>query len=139
MPRPDRDQVATFTLSLKRCLEAPAFLDDFYSAFIASSEEVRQKFRNTDLARQKRVLADSLFTLAVAAQANDDSPAWATMPGLAARHSHTDRDIRPELYDLWLDCLVEAARRYDPEFTSAIEAAWKATLAIGIDFMRSRY
>ena len=65
--------------------------------------------------------------------------AWAAMPGLAARHSRTDRDVRPELYDLWLDCLLRAARLHDAQFSPGIEAAWKATLAVGIEYMRSRY
>jgi hypothetical protein len=61
------------------------------------------------------------------------------MPRLAVRHSRTDLDIGPALYDHWLDCLVATARQHDPEFSPEIEAAWRETLAVGIDYMRSRY
>jgi len=132
-------QVKSFGASLKRCLAVPGFMDRFYERFVASSDEVRDKFRNTDLARQTRMVADSLYVLAVAAEGEDNSPARLSLPGLAARHSRRDLDIRPGLYDVWLECLLETARRQDPEFTPEVAAAWRATLAWGIEYMRSRY
>lgn len=133
------DPVQTFLASLKRCLAAPEFLLDFYGVFMASSEEVREKFRHTDFERQTRVLADSLWVLAVAAQGDADSLAQGALPRLAARHSRKDLDIRPGLYDQWLDCLVSAASRHDPLFSPETEAAWRATLAVGIERMRAGY
>jgi len=134
------EPIDLFRGSLKRCLATPHFLGSFYEAFVASSDEVREKFKNTDFDRQTRMLADSLYALAVAAQAKKSgSPAWSDMPRLAARHSRADLDIRPGLYDHWLDCLVDTARRHDPEFSPEIEAAWRATLAPGIEYMRSQY
>ena len=44
-----------------------------------------------------------------------------------------------QVYDAWLDCLVEAARRHDPQFTPDVEEAWRQTLSIGIEDMRSKY
>jgi hemoglobin-like flavoprotein len=138
-PLVDRRLVEPFIASLKRCLAVPGFLDEFYQAFVGSSEEVREKFRNTDLQRQARMLSDSLYALAVAVQGQVGSPAWGDMPRLAARHGRGDLDIRPALYDHWLACLLETARRHDPEFSPEIEAAWRATLGVGIAYMKSRY
>lgn len=134
-----REQVKSFLGSLKRCLAVPGFMDRFYERFVASSDEVRDKFRNTDLKRQTRMVADSLYVLAVAAEGEEHSPARLSLPGLAERHSRRDLDIRPELYDVWLECLLETARADDPELTPEVEAAWRATLVWGIDYMRSRY
>ena len=133
------DPVETFRDSLSRCLTAPAFLLDFYGLFMGSSDEVREKFENTDFTRQTRVLADSLWAMAVAAQGRAGSPAWGDLPRLAERHSSRDLDIRPGLYDQWLDCLVAAARKHDPQFSDEIEKAWRDTLGVGIEFLRSRY
>lgn len=133
------DPVETFRDSLKRCLAAPDFLLDFYGLFMASSDEIQEKFANTDIKQQTRVLADSLWAMAVAAQGRTGSPAWGELPRLADMHSHTQLDVRPELYDQWLDCLVEAARRHDPSFSAGVERAWRETLAVGIALMRSRY
>ena len=89
-----------FLHSLKRCLTVPAFLEDFYDRFVGSSEEVREKFRGVDLKRQVRMLEDSLYVVAVAAQGEEGSPARGALPFLAARHSRHDLDIRPELLRL---------------------------------------
>ena len=133
------DQVEKFLASLKRCLARPDFMLHFYGLFMASSDEIREKFAETDFDRQTQVLADSLWVMAVAAQAPKESPAWGDLPRLAALHNREGLDIRPELYDDWLDCLVEAARRHDPLFSPDLEEAWRETLAVGIAYMRSKY
>ena len=136
---PAVDPVETFRASLKRCLAAPDFLLDFYGLFMASSDEVREKFKDTDFTRQTRVLADSLWVMSVAAQGQAGSPAWGDLPRLARKHSRAHLDIRPGLYDQWLECLLEAARKHDPEFSPELETAWRETLAVGIEYLRSRY
>jgi len=129
----------TFMASLKRCLAAPSFLLDFYGLFMASSDDVRRRFRDTDFDQQTRMVADSLWVMANVAQAERRSPAWGDLPRLAKRHGRQDLDVPPGLYDLWLDCLLQAARRHDPQFSPEIEAAWRETLAVGIEYMRSKY
>jgi hemoglobin-like flavoprotein len=136
---PPVDPAQTFLASLKRCLAKPDFLLDFYGIFMASSDEVREKFAKTDFKRQTRVLADSLWVMAVAAQAPRESPAWGDLPRLAAMHGRQGLDIRPELYDGWLDCLVQAAGKHDPQFSPEVEDAWRGTLAVGIEYLRSKY
>ena len=134
-----QDSVDLFRHSLHRCLGDPAFLQSFYEAFVGSSDEVREKFKNTDMERQVRMLESSLYVLAVAVQGGANSPARGDLPRIAERHSRKDLDIGPELYDLWLSALLETAKRYDPEFTPEIEDAWRNTLAAGIDYMRSHH
>jgi len=128
-----------FLASFARCRAADGFLDDFYSRFVSSSEEVRAKFAGTDMKRQVRMLEDSLFVVAVAVQGEEGSRARGDLPRIAARHSRKDLDIRPGLYDLWLECLIEAVRAKDPQFSPEVEAAWRETMAFGIGQMRARY
>jgi hemoglobin-like flavoprotein len=138
-PPVERQLVESFLASLKRCLGMPGFMESFYRSFVTSSEEVREKFRNTDIQRQARMLSDSLYVLAVAVQGQPGSPARGDLPRLAERHSRKDLDIRPPLYDHWLACLIETARAHDPQFTPEIEAAWRATLGAGIRYMTAHY
>jgi hemoglobin-like flavoprotein len=136
VPTPATD---VFLASLKRCLGPPEFVTGFYERFTGSSEEVREKFRGVDMERQVRMLADSLYVVAVAVQGEEGSMARGDLPRLAERHSRRDLDIRPELYDLWARCLVETAREHDPQWTEEVEAAWRETLAFGVEYMRRRY
>lgn len=136
----DRADVDLFLASLNRCLaQQPAFTRLFYERFIGSSEEVREKFRDTDMPRQLRMLEDSLFVVAVAVQGEDGSMARGDLPRIAARHSRHDLAIRPELYDLWAECLVATARECDPGFREEIERSWRAVLGFGVRYMRERY
>jgi len=133
------DRIENFVASLKRCLAQPDFLLHFYGLFMDSSDEVREKFKHTDFERQTKVLADSLWVMSVAAQGDRKGEAWAGLRELAERHSRARLDIRPGLYDLWLECLIVAARRHDPLFSPEVEASWRETLAVGIEYMRSKY
>jgi hypothetical protein len=131
--------VETFLASLRRCFATPGFMEAFFDRFVGSSEEVRERFRGVDMKGQARVVADSLYVVANAVQGVEGSPARGELPRIAARHSRKDLDIRPGLYDLWIDCLVETARLHDPQFTPGIETAWRDTLRFGADYMRERY
>jgi hemoglobin-like flavoprotein len=129
----------TFRASLSRCLLDNAFLRDFYQLLMASSAAVREKFKNTDFPRQTRVLADSLYIMAVASESKDDAVAWRELDRLADLHSRSQLDIRPDLYVTWLDCLVKAASQHDPEFSPEIGEAWRQALTPGIEYLSARY
>jgi len=129
----------TFLASFNRCRAKAGFFEAFYDRFIASSEEVRAKFAGTDMKRQFRMLEDSLYVVAVAVQGEEGSIARGDLPRIAARHSRQDLDIRPGLYDTWLECLVATVRTKDPQFSAEVEAAWRETLAFGVEYMRGRY
>ena len=50
-----------------------------------------------------------------------------------------DLDIRPGLYDAWLDCLIQSVREYDPDFTDEIEELWRDVMRFGIKYLTDRY
>jgi hemoglobin-like flavoprotein len=128
-----------FLASLNRCLAEPGFIAGFYDRFFRSSREVREKFRHTDMERQIRVLADTLFVVANAVQGEDGSVVRSGLPSLAKRHSRGGLDIGPHLYALWTDCLVATAKATDPQFDGTVEAAWREVLAFGVRYMTDRY
>jgi len=133
---PTRD---VFLASLNRCLAEPGFIAGFYERFMRSSPEVRQKLSHTDMERQFRMLADSLYVVANAVQGEEGSIARSDLPRLARRHSREDLDVAPHLYVLWRDCLVATAKATDPQFDAAVEAAWRETLEFGVRYMTDRY
>jgi hemoglobin-like flavoprotein len=125
-----------FNDSMERCSSRSNFLNRFYAAFLASSDEVAKKFEHTNLKKQARMLKISLYIMMMTG--HDAGPA-AQLEQLAQRHSRAELDIRPELYDIWLDRLLQTVREVDPKFDAPTEAAWRRALQPGIDFMKSRY
>jgi hemoglobin-like flavoprotein len=128
-----------FIASLNRCLADPGFVAGFYDRFFRSSREVREKFRGTDMPRQFRVLADSLFVVANAVQGEDGSLVRNELTRLAERHDRRGLDIPPALYEPWTECLIASARATDPHFDEATESAWRETLGFAVRFMSERY
>jgi hemoglobin-like flavoprotein len=127
----------TFHDSFTRCNHQDGFFKRFYEIFVNSSDEVKEKFKNTDMEEQVKMLSNSFYA---AKLATSDSPVIKeNLKKLAALHGHKDRDIRPELYDLWLDCLIQAVREYDPDFTHEIGSAWREKMLPGIQYMKSHY
>ena len=124
--------------SLDRCTKDPRFMDRFYELFIDSSDLVAEKFSNTDFERQKKMLRDSLY-LMLASAGTIKGIAHNELARIAKRHSRSDLNIEPHLYDLWEDCLMKAMYEFDPESSEALEQSWRYALRDGIEFLKSRY
>jgi len=131
------EHIEQFTESLGRCLARPAFLSRFYRRFIGSSDEIADKFRDTDMERQKAALSASLYLAMLAADGGDAALAY--LESVARRHGRRQLDVRPELYDTWLDCLIETVKEQDPKFSAQVEESWRETLQFTIGYMRDNY
>jgi hemoglobin-like flavoprotein len=133
-----RPEVELFNDSLARCLRGGQLFHRFYELFLASSEEVRDKFRDTDFRRQRRMLQTSFYML-VEYIALGWPECEAYLERIALAHGKHGRDIAPHLYDLWLDCLLRAAKESDQLWTPEVEAAWRYMMGAGILFLKARY
>ena len=123
-----------FNDSFERCINDPLFLDKFYEIFLSSSDEVCQMFKNTEMETQKVMLMTSLVYMS---RAHKDTPGL--LSKIAEKHDTNNLDIKPHLYNQWLDSLAMAANSIDPLFDVDTEKLWRETLQPGIDFMMSRY
>ncbi len=125
-----------FDDSLARCLTSHGFLDRFYELFLSSSDEVALKFKDTDFARHKRMLEDSLSLMTNVSGAPSEDLAY--QDRVAHRHGLDVLDIGPELYELWRESLLQAVREFDGHFDANIERAWRNVLAEGVEYMQSQ-
>jgi hemoglobin-like flavoprotein len=132
----ERD-IELFNDSLERCTSGRRFLDRFYELFAGSSAEVAAKFANTDFRVQKAALKVSLYMIMASIERKPEGTVH--LERIAARHSRGGLDIGPHLYDLWLDCLIQAVRECDPLFGEETEQAWRRVMQVGIEFLKSRY
>jgi hemoglobin-like flavoprotein len=127
---------ASYLRVLNRKVDGQDFFAAFYERFLASSPEVVAKFRHTDMQRQQSALKKAFYhLLTFYVSRNADY----YLEEVAIRHSRAHLDIRPELYDLWLETLIDTARRFDDRFDAEVELAWRLVMTPGIVYMRFHY
>ncbi len=134
MTPPPRD---LFLQSLERCKKDDTFMDAFYKRFLATSTEVANKFRYTDFERQHRMVVESLEISARATEG--DHEALQALHKQATLHSRKHLDIRPELYQHWLDAILTTAAEVDPLWDEQVGTAWRTILQHVINYMTSKY
>ncbi len=127
-----------FNNSYERCLARNDFIDKFYEKYIASNELIAQRFAHTDMKKQKEMLKASLHKI-MALRLSEPEEALAYFKGIGVTHGRKSHDIAPELYDLWLTCLLEAVQECDEQYDMEVDAAWRKVLAGGIKIMKSMY
>ena len=133
----DQNRIAVFSTSLARCLADPAFITRFYDLFVDTSPEAAEKFRNTNFERQRRAMGTSLYVIVLALEQGEAAMSY--LDRVARQHGRNELDIRPELYDAWLRCLIQSVEEYDPLFSEDVETVWREAMQFGIQYMRERY
>jgi hemoglobin-like flavoprotein len=113
-----------------------SFFDAFYENFINASPIVADHFRNTDMNQQKKMLEKSFYSLFIFYATNNAND---YLEKIAERHSKSHANVSPQLYDLWLECLIKTVADYDPLFDADIELSWRVVLSSGITYMKFKY
>ena len=106
------------------------FFAGFYQRFL-STPEVSALFAQTDMERQVQMLKRSLFHLVTYYVTAEPS---AELKRIAEIHAHLG--VQSNLFDNWLQALLETVREFDLEADEATELAWAWALSPGITYMR---
>ena len=130
-------EMEIFHGSLERCLGSEAFVDRFYTILHARAPEAAAKFAGTDMKVQHRKLSASLYMTMLLDERSPEGRVH--FERMAQLHSRDALDIKPRLYDDWVESLVEAAREFDEHFDQETERAWRNLLAPVVEYMKSRY
>ena len=123
--------------SYDRCCKAPEFLNTFYKNFLAACPEAKPKFARTNFEQQTKLLRHAIGLLLIFPNHPSGEPTLLTR--LAERHSRRDLDVAPALYGPFIDALIATVKQFDPEYSPAVEAAWRDTVAPGVDYMKKRH
>ncbi len=123
--------------SYERACQAPDFFPGFYGNFFKLCPEAEPMFAETDFERQHKLLRHAIGLLLSFPDQPLKEPT--ILSRLAERHGHRDLKIRAELYGPFVDALLMSIRQHDPEFTPAVERAWRSALAPGVAYMQSKY
>ncbi len=126
-----------FLESVDRCADCGDFIPAFYERFLATSEEIREKFKDTDFKRQNRMLLRSLRLAAGATAGNPES--LKEVRERAITHDREHLNIQPRLYKLWLNAIIATAREFDPQWDAKVESAWRRSLGHVIEHMIKYY
>ncbi len=121
---------------MKNDIAGRSFFDTFYAKFLDASPEVKEKFKNTDMVAQKKMLKKSFYHLLIFYGSNqaDDY-----IQKIGTSHNKAHLNIQPALYDIWLDTLMKTLSEYDDKFTGDVELAWRLVLTPGITYMKFKY
>ncbi len=125
-----------FHASFARVTKADDFFEHFYQHFCSSSEEVTEKFKDTDMATQRAMMAQSLIHMVAFFGSGEPSE---TLQRLAVVHSKAQKNIEWHFYDDWLEALIATVREHDRKWSGSVEVAWRIVLAPGIAYMKSQY
>jgi len=126
----------SFHRVMHRTIEDKDLIQRFYEIFLSSSPEAAKKFEKTDMEVQKQLLRQSVsFMLSFSTTLKSSSH----LKSIARRHSKSQVDIHPGLYDQWLNCFLKTVKEFDPEFDQEIELAWRVILSPGIAYMKYHY
>src|SRR5690606_21216123 len=109
--------------------------DDFYRTFLASSPEVAEKCTHTDMLAQKQRLRAGILNLVLYARGLPPTK----LQALAESHSRHPLDITPPPSTYWINALLDAIRRHDPEMDEAGIRAWDRVLSKGVEVIRGGY
>lgn len=133
----DKAVIDTVKQSFGRALGDRDLLANFYNRLLNSSPEIGKAFVNVDMEKQKEILQMSLSMAILYPQGN----VVATHAMDKVRHSHNQANlnIKPELYQYWLDSLLSVVAESDPDFTLELDQQWRAVMGIVIEHISSGY
>ena len=118
--------------SYGRCCRQEAFFADFYDLFMAKSADVRQVFRHTDMPAQRHLLRAGIMWLILYARGASGNK----LRDLGRTHNRHGYNIDPAWYPLWVDALMEAVARHDPQHCPRLLVQWRQVLSPGIALIR---
>ena len=112
------------------------FFRRFYKHFFERSDEIKNKFKDTDMESQARILQKSMYHMISFYVLNTEHD---YLQRIAESHARSNYDIKPEYYDHWLEALILTVGELDPQFNRETELAWRLAVTPGILYMKAQY
>lgn len=126
----DRATIRVVQESYGRCLANGKMIETFYQHFLSSSDEVAEKFKNTDFEQQYKLLRHGLNLMIMFAEGNVAGQAGISR--IRESHSKHRLNIAPHFYPVWKSSLLKAISQHDRKFDSQVREAWSDLLEVGI-------
>ncbi|MDH4224794.1 MAG: globin [Deltaproteobacteria bacterium] len=124
-------------MSFGRCVVHAGFFDRFYQIFLASNPIIANKFANTDLTAQKKVLKQGLNMVMM--YADGQILAKKAVGRIRDSHSQGRLNIPPGMYGFWETSLMKTIAEFDPQFSPDLETQWRAVLKPALEVIKGGY
>jgi hemoglobin-like flavoprotein len=129
--------VQTARASYQRCCQAADFAACFYRNLFMVAPHTEARFANTDFNRQHKLLQHAIgLLLSFPAQPATEPT---ILRRVADRHKAADLDVPPDWYPDFVDALIQTVSEHDDQYSDDIAAAWRTTVAPGIEYMKAQY
>jgi hemoglobin-like flavoprotein len=122
--------------SLSR-VHGPGFAERFYELLLHADPRIAALFQRTDFAKQKELFLHGLLSLLDYAEGT--ASGQMAMKRLGELHSRRRMNIAPDMFIIWVDCLIKTLAELDPQFSPQLEAEWRDAVGKGIDAMKRVY
>ena len=119
------------------CRDANQFFDSFYFLLCSREPRIGTLFAQVDMRQQNQLIRSGVEHLLWFAEGSLE--AKAKLRRLGRSHSREGLQIEPQLYDTWVNTVIECVREHDPETSEAVESAWREVMEPGIELMKSLY
>ena len=115
-----------------------SFVTAFYVRLMEASEDIRKKFEHIDMDAQAEILAHAIVMSFLFVDKNQKSAARC-LNNVRESHNRHNLDISPELYDVWLECMIETVAVCDPQSTKTLLADWHTVMTVAVEHIREGY
>ena len=115
-----------------------ALVATFYDHLMKSDEEIRKKFEQVNMEVQTDNMARAVVMSFLFAS-NNHHTAGKVIDKVRESHSKNNLNISPQLYDKWLDCLLQTVAVCDPEANEELLSDWHAVMSVAVNHIREGY
>jgi hemoglobin-like flavoprotein len=105
----------------------------FYELFLEADPRFKEMFRNTDFQKQTDLLTHGIMVLIQYSEGSASGEM--AVRRIGELHKPGKVNVTPDMYPIWVDCLMKTLRELDPEFTRELETQWRLALRKGINTM----
>ncbi len=109
----------------------------FYDIFLDADPRIKPLFKDTDFARQKELFMHGLLMLLEYDEGRETGKM--ALHRLGELHSRKKMNIAPEMFAIWVNCLMKTLTELDPEFSPELETQWRHALQKGIAVIIKMY
>lgn len=112
-----------------------SFASEFHDRLMETSEDIQRIFGHIDIEIQIEALAHAIVMSFLFVDKNHHGAAK-YFHDIRESHNRHNLDISPELYDVWLEIMIETVAVCDPQATEELLVDWHTVMSVAVEHVR---